>query len=237
MDIIDVNTNFGFYRFKKLDTSVGKILSEMDKWKISRALAVSMRGTYYDYSDGNDETLKTCETEKRFIPVATIDVRKSPDFEKDLDSFVKRGFKAVRLYPEEQGWGVDQIAFRKLLNIVNDFRMPMIISAPPGKLYDIAADTTVPIIFLSTHYYDLYEIIRVFEDRKNFYAEERLFTSNDAIELFVGRISPRRLVFGSNNPFEYIGSSVVRIESAEITEKEKELIYSGNVKEILNIAG
>jgi len=235
MEIIDANTCFGFYPYRDVASSVENLLSNMEIWKISRALAVSMKGIFYDYIEGNAETLAVCKNNKSLIPVATIDPRKTCDFEGEIQKCMESGFKVMRLFPEYQAWNTAEVPFRKLLKVINRHQIPLIINESPSKLYDFTEETTVPIVFLNSHYYRLYETLAVFEDRSNFYAEARHLISPDAVEVFVERIGADRLVFGSNNPLEYTGSAICRINEAEISEQDKASIFGSNIKRIMQL--
>lgn len=233
MEIYDANTCFGFYPYEDRDTTLVRLQSVLGANEIAKACTFSMRGMYYDCIEGNEETLQACAGSQTLIPVGTIDPRKIYDYEAEIDKNVSRGIRIFRMFPEVQGWSVEQIAFQKILRILNSYRIPLIINESPTKFYHIPESITIPIVFVAAHYYQLHEFLSVLEDRANFYLETRYLLSPDAIEFFVEKIGAARLVFGSNAPVDYIGGSIRRIACGNLSERDKERIFGGNLKRIL----
>lgn len=237
MKIFDINTCFGFYPYKNIDTSIDTLATVMNRHNITRACTFSMKGLFYDFSEGNSETLSICKENDNFIPIATINPKSSVDIEEEIDQICSSGFKAIRVFPQEQVWDVEQHSFRKILQILDNYRLPLIIEELPGKLFDITKGIKIPIIFIGTHYYSLHETLAVLSERENFFAETRRFMSPYAVETFVDKLGYHRLVFGSNAPFDYVGSSTERIFQADISEDAKELIMYGNLERMLQDTG
>lgn len=231
----DINTCFGFNRWKRMDASAEMLLAQMKKHGIGKALTHSLRGVCYDCREGNAETLTICKRYQCLLPVAVLDPRTMPDVDEEARMAASRGFKAVRIFPDEQGWSVTSVAFRKLLEAINANSLPLITSVPPTSLYDLAAGVSIPIVFLSVHYYRLHEALAVFADRPNFFAEARQLLSPDALELFVRKAGADRLLFGTNLPFDYAGSPLERLRSADIVEADRAMIASGNACRIFGI--
>lgn len=230
--LIDINTCFGFYPWRRLDASVSKLLSHIKDNGIAKALTYSMRGVFYDFREGNLETLKVCSHTDNLIPVATIDPRKATYYAGEVKAIASLGFKAVRIFPDQQGWSVEQIPFQKILKEMEYYRLPLITSELPSKLYGLTENITIPVVFISTHYYRLYDTLAVFMDRPNFFSETRQLNSPDAIELFVEKIGSDRLLFGSNQPLEYAGSSIKRLVSADLCDADKNKIFYENAERI-----
>ena len=56
--MIDINTLFGFWPKKKADISLDTLLGLMDEKGIEKAFSISARGAFYDFIEGNNETLR-----------------------------------------------------------------------------------------------------------------------------------------------------------------------------------
>jgi predicted TIM-barrel fold metal-dependent hydrolase len=233
--VIDINTCFGFNRWKRMDASVEMLLAQIKKHGIGKALTYSLRGVYYDCREGNAETLEVCGRYECLLPVAVFDPRAMLNIEDEASMAASLGFKAVRIFPEEQGWSVASVAFNKLLAAINANNLPLITSVPPTSLYDQTPGISIPVVFLAVHYYRLYEALAVFADRPNFFAETRQLLSPDALELFARIIGANRLLFGTNLPFDYAGSPLERLRSADISQAERAMIASGNACRIFGI--
>jgi predicted TIM-barrel fold metal-dependent hydrolase len=233
MNILDVNTCFGFYPYKNIDASAERLKGVMQKHNIAKACTMSMRGIFYDHKEGNEETLEVCKTEEAFIPVAAFNPKNSSDWEKDIESIYRQGFKIVRFFPEFQGWDVGQTVFLKTLKALDQFGLPLIINDVSTQLLKAVQGTKIPVILLGSHYYKLSETIAVLAECPNFYVEARYLVSPDAIELFIEKLGAKRLLYGSNAPLDYAGSSIERIINAEISDKDRELIFGRNLECIL----
>jgi predicted TIM-barrel fold metal-dependent hydrolase len=90
-----------------------------------------------------------------------------------------------------------------------------------------------PVIVLGCTYSLLSEFIVSARENKNLYVETRLLTSPDALEVLVEKIGADRLIFGSGTPLEYFHASYRMVETAGISEKDKDLILGGNILRII----
>ena len=94
---IDANTLFGFWPRRNIDASVKCLLSRMDDAGIDKALTCSMRGYLYDFQEGNDETLKTCnDSGGRLIPVATINPSSYFNVYEEIPRIIDMEFRIVK---------------------------------------------------------------------------------------------------------------------------------------------
>ena len=235
MNYIDINTSFGVSPKKNIDASVSSLIKNMEKHNIDMSLTYSLRGEFYDCSEGNKETLKVCKDDDSLIPAALFNPLKSAAIKGDIREIAESGFKAVRIISDVKPMNTALISYRKAFDQVNETGLPLIIECSPGCLYDIGKDFNIPVIFLSNHYYMLGEIIAVLEDRMNFYAGFRQFISPDAIEFFVDKIGSERLLFSTNSPFEYPLAPIFLLETSRIAQEHKQNIAYKNAERIFKL--
>ena len=115
MEIVDANTIFGFWPRKKVDISLKKLLEIMQKYNVRSCISLSAKGIFYEYKEGNKETLEVCKQHPEIIPVATIDLRKYFGKKNIIKNLINEGFKALRLFPDFQGWPFNYQPFLKIV--------------------------------------------------------------------------------------------------------------------------
>lgn len=240
MEIIDVNTLFGFWPRREADFSLGKLLEVMRKHKVKRCFSLSMRGIFYDYEEGNRETLEVSKKHSEIVPVATIDLRKYFGNKDILKVLIDQGFKGLRLFPDLQdwpfqGWPFDYQPFLEIVGqMVEGF--PLMVSITGlGKMTAIGRITSesgIPVIVTGVTYWCFAEALAVMNQYENVYIETSLFSSPDSYELFVQKIGAERIIFGSYSPIHYF-SSFFPLQKAQIGEREKQLILHENIERFL----
>ena len=235
MDYIDINTSFGISPKRNIDASIHTLKENMRKHNIAKSLTFSLRGQYYNWKQGNLETLEECEKESSLVPIAVFNPLKSINIKEDIGEIAEQGFVALRILSAKQAVGTQMICYRKAFMEADKAGLALMTECSPGDLYDIGKDFEIPIIFLSTHYYTLGETIAVLEDRKNFSIGARQLISPDAIEIFVERIGEDRLLFSTNSPFEYPSAATMMLEISQITEEQKAKIAYENAKRIFRL--
>lgn len=85
MEIVDVNTLFGTWPRANRDVSLNTLLDLMSRHNVVETCSLSARGIFYDFHEGNDETLAACKAHPSIIPVATLNFTRILDGEKKLN--------------------------------------------------------------------------------------------------------------------------------------------------------
>ena len=235
--MIDANTLFGFWPKRRIDLSLEKLLEVMAGHKVEKFLSLSTTGIFYDYEEGNSETLQASKDHRGIVPVATVDPRRYFGRGTLVKKLSEEGFKAVRLFPDLQSWPLDYEPFLNIVREAEEVRLPLMISvAGLGGITEIARITDgseMPIILTGVNYNQFSEALAVTKGHKNIYLETSLFDTPDAYEIFVREVGAEKLVFGSHSPFHYFSASFLPLKKAEIDEKKKQLILRENIERIL----
>ena len=237
MQLVDANTIFGFWPKRNVDASASGMLSLMDNAGIDMALTCSIRGFLYDFTEGNDETWKTCkESGGRFIPVATINPSVYFGVMEEVDRIVEMGFRMVRFFPVEQEWTISQRHFGKLLEKLADTDLALMLPSTEG-LTNIAnavrGMSNVIIIETVRAYPHMAELIVVVQENPLFFVEMHSIGSMDYVEVLVNEVGEAHLVFGSAAPLRCISSTKLAILNSNISEKAKSKILSKNILKLL----
>ncbi|MBO3799192.1 MAG: amidohydrolase family protein [Candidatus Brockarchaeota archaeon] len=239
--IVDVNTVFGAYPKRKTDVSLKNLLRTMDLNGVEKALTASLKGAFYSYEEGNEETLKACNTDKRLIPLATVDPRRFVSGRVEIENLTRSGFKGIRLFKDIQGYPLDYSPVIEIIESMEGLGVPLLVPCNEygciTLLSRLTAEKDYPVIVLGCTYSLLSEFIVSARRNRNLYVETRLLTSSDAIEILVEKVGASRLIFGSGIPLEYFQASYRMVESAKIREEDKDMILGGNILRILKEAG
>ncbi|MEM3389594.1 MAG: amidohydrolase family protein [Thermoproteota archaeon] len=239
--IVDVNTVFGTYPKRKTNVSLKNLLRMMDLNGVEKALTASLKGAFYSYEEGNEETLKACNTDKRLIPLATVDPRRFVSGRVEIENLTRSGFKGIRLFKDIQGYPLDYSPVIEIIESMEGLGVPLLVPCNEygciTLLSRLTAEKDYPVIVLGCTYSLLSEFIVSARRNRNLYVETRLLTSSDAIEILVEKVGASRLIFGSGIPLEYFQASYRMVESAKIREEDKDMILGGNILRILKEAG
>jgi predicted TIM-barrel fold metal-dependent hydrolase len=242
----DINTYFGFWPKRKVDVSIDGLRRIMDRHEVARFASLSLKGIFYDYEEGNVETLRAAGEDKRLIPAATVDLRKYYGGGGVARQCLEQGFKLIRLFPNLQGWPLNYAPFQRFMDEVAETEMPLMITLiiqPEGNhclgmITEIARLTVrwrSPVIISSVDHFYYPEMLAVMETNRNIYLDSSLFNTPDSYQLFASRGHAGRIVFGSNSPLYYFASAALSLEKADISEEHKKVIRSKNITKLLRL--
>lgn len=237
LSVIDANTFFGTYPKRNVNASPEFLVSLLKKNTVERALTLSMKGIFYDYREGNNETIAVCAKNETLVPVATIDLRKYFGNDSEVDDLTRSSFKMLRLFPEYQGWPMDFAPLRVLMREIAGVGLPLMITAQTygaaTKIADLATGLPINLILTSIGYWTMSEAIAIMRANERIFLETHLIDSPDGIEVLCKEVGAERLLFGSNSPLTYFLSPFLSVMNSDISQPDKELIFAGNIRRLV----
>lgn len=247
MNIIDVNTMIGQWGPKKLHYSgAGGLLLEMDRLGIARALVYDSRSRWYDAARGNDLLLGQTRGNGRLVPVMAATPLLQLEHggaEKFVTYIRENGIGAVRLFPDEQNFTLYPWNIGELLEILNAYRIPLMIECrsladPLAAFWNnireiMRAYPGVPVVLLTPGYRESRILYQLFEAGSNLHADTSTFIAYEGIEEVVRLFGAERLLFGSGMPFIEAGAALGRLLYAQISRQDMEKIAFGNIEAML----
>jgi predicted TIM-barrel fold metal-dependent hydrolase len=237
-EITDVSTIFGFWPKRKADIALDTLLSVMKEHDIARACTLSAEGVFYDFVQGNDDTLAAAAAHPELIPVGTVNLCRWLGCMDEARRLVARGIKLFRFFPQYQEWTIGQAPFRKLLReVLAPAGVALMIPSEMGftAIGDMAAQIANPVIVESFRYASLAEALVVMQEVPNLYIETHLINSPNWVELLKAEVGVERIIYGSNAPLSYIKAATAQIEFAQVSAEDKALMFSGNLRRILGL--
>jgi len=202
----------------------------------AEGLVASLAGAFYDFQAGNAETLALAKTDKRLLPVVTVDPRRVDAADFDFHAAAAEGFRALALFPAIQHWSLSHPAVEEIIKRAGRARLPVVLhvsraeSAAGAKCLALATDVAVIVVGIA--YGSVGEVVAAAREVRNLYFGMSLFVGLDNVETLVKRLGATHLVFDSGEPRLSHAPALSLLESAAITDEDRHLIATGNARRI-----
>lgn len=235
--IIDASTTVGIHPEHRLDMSVDKLVSVMDKNSVTASLVIATIAMFHQSETGNMITLDAARSSNRLLPVGTVNPRTYFGRPTDMQAIRDQGFKIFKFYPTHQRWAINSAAFAEVLRQLAPLRMPVMVDiGHPGDataVMNAAAGYEAPIVFCSISLDTLSEALTIMSHTSNVMIETHELHVPEALELIVDRVGADRIIYGSGAPLRSIASSLYYVLDSELSDEDKQKILGGNIKRIL----
>lgn len=235
--IYDANTVFGSSPAKRADWSLPTLLKILQQHRVERALTVSLRGKYYDFVAGNDETLAASRNHPVLLPAATLDPRQYLDCAEEVRRCVDHGFLAFRFFPDSQGWPLEWLPFFGICELIAKHNLPIILPAVPAGTITAAGRHLAPygmrVLFLGAGYSIMAEVIAAIKQYRQFYFDTHLLDTPGALEVLCREGGADRIVFGSGTPERYFESALNMLNTSDLTPEQRGKLSRDNLREFL----
>lgn len=159
------------------------------------------------------------------------------------------GFYGIKMHPDFQKFYIDGIDADKIYRVLRDSKInfPILFHtgdnryefSKPFRLADVAKRYPT-LNFIGAHFggYRCWDQVDVYKGLDNVYFDtcsSLPFISTSQAEKMIDEFGAERFFFGDDFPMWNIEEEIVRFEKLKLTEREKEGIYSKNVKNLLGI--
>lgn len=237
MPIIDSYTLLGAWPQAEVDLSVEALAAGMQARGISHSLVTDTTAVFYNPGIGNAQNIQLCSQHQPLIPVAVVNPLSYPECLVEIDRCLEKGVRVFRLCPREHGYpfsamvGPLRHVLRKMegakLLLVDVAGMPApVISADAEDLLPIPTAFTVDAAGLGT-------VLAAGRLGQNVWVETSGLEAGGAVEAAVRNLGANRVVFGSTSPLRGIGSAVMSVQYAELSDADRQAIFEGNVQRLL----
>jgi len=191
---------------------------------------------------GNSLLLEKIKDRKEFHPVWVVIPHHTDEMDKPrqlLQEMKAKGIKAARMYPtrNHHSFSLSEWSSGELLSSLESARVPLILDIEIVSWEDVQfilrSHPQLSLIISNCSYRHNRFIYPLLEKNKNLYIEISRFMGAGAIEDLVRRFGAHPLLFGTNMP-QYTGTAAVALLTyADIEDKEKQAIASGNLAKII----
>lgn len=259
--VIDFFTGIGCWPFRKLKhAGVRELMTLLEGERIDRAVVYPLSSILAkDCMEGNCDVAQAAQAYPSvIIPFACINPA-FPGWHADfVECFGRMGFVGLRLFPTYHGYDLEDRCFRDVVEEAEKRRIPVVLTVrvederqhhwlAKVPALDLQAAASVianrpGVIFVlsAATYAELRSVGQSLEQRDNWYFDiARMQGRHDnpgPVEVVVRGIEDfgaGRMLFGSNAPFQYVKSALLKVQRASIGESDRELILSGNAMRLL----
>jgi predicted TIM-barrel fold metal-dependent hydrolase len=235
--IIDTNAYLGHYAFRRMiDADLGGSLRRMDRYGIERSIVSWLPSLFYrDVHSGNEELQALIRSHKeRFAGVATINP-KYVGWQRDLSEAIETWkMCGVSMAPSHHGYRLTDEPSLELLNRIETYGVPLVLSQRyedrrQRHAWDLAEDLEIGTVLdvarrypkLKIHFcnwigLDGAKLVAAgLKDRCLIdFARLHVILNRDVPKL-IEHLGIESIAFGSHAPFDYVGSSLVKLANLE----------------------
>ena len=243
MKLFDCTCGFGLYRTRvfRFARTAAEITEEMDWCGIDQALVYHTAQRFDLPSNGNDILMKEIEGHPRLIPTWAVlpsQTGEQPGVDVILKGMREQGVRALRLFPEDHRYYLDDVTWGDQMAVYQERRIPIFIRANLGKIKELLRgfpDLVVVTGSQGSNPQDRYAWPLV-ERYPNLYYETSGYLVDGIIEEFCQRYGSSRLLFASGFPDNASGAALLRLAHAEISESDRDAVAFDNVSRLLSEA-
>lgn len=222
------------------------LLKDMEYYRIEKAIVTHFTAKEAHPDTGNDEVMKFISGKKKLMPAWTFvpSTGKKSDAPRVIKSAFKAGAGLLRYYPNEYFCSLSENAIGDFLEIAEEKYLPLFVDFSKQQQTGFQTDWE-SIISVCKKYKKLPVITTEFRIRSNrmFFRAlalcENLKVCTSSIwlykniEFIIREFGAHRLIFGTNMPEFDPSIPVSMLKFAEISDKDKMAIGSGNIEKLL----
>ena len=243
MKLFDCNCSFGEsarppFRYAR---SASELLKEMDYCGIDRALVHHSGMRFGSPVIWNAQLLSGIKGHPRLEPTWAILPHQTGEQlppKKFIAAMRENGIRSLWAFPEEHRYRLDRRTFGSLLHELVVGKIPLFVKQNIAAIGDLLADfpqLTVVAVNQGPHSIERY-LRPLVEAFPRLYLDTSYYIVEGLIEEFCALYGHQRLLFGTAFPDNCSGAALLRLVQADIDDKAKSAIASGNLERILKEA-
>lgn len=248
MAIIDFSAYFGLWPYWKTRyTTQADLIALLDREGIDQAVVASTRSIFFEPRQGDEDSAnfanKSHGRVHAFAVINPCDEHNACDFLKSAHAAGMRGF---RLFPQQHRYHLDDDpCLNEVLSLGQELGMTLVI---PIRIIlhwglpqlDVREINTVAqnfprlnVIIGGVNYGEFRDALAVMRRHENVGFETSCMQMVNGIETLVNKVGAERVYMGTGLPLMYPLPGIYKIQKAQITGRERELILGGNAARAL----
>ena len=237
MPLIDAYTLLGSWPLSERDLTLEDLAAGMQARGIARSLVTHTSAIFYDPPIGNALAQSLAAQHAQLSPVAVIDPLRYPACLDEIARCLGAGIRIFRLCPREHGYPFSGSVgpLREVLSRLDQARLLLVDLAElsvPIITPDIVELLPAPTAFTVDNR-GLGTLVHAAHLNPRVWAETSRLDGGSAVQLAVQHLGAERVVFGSAAPLLSVGSAVMSVQYAEISEGDRVLVFAGNIARAL----
>ena len=237
MPIIDCYTLLGCWPQARADLSVETLAAGMQARGVGRSLVTHTTAIFYDETQGNDEAVAICRQHGPLSPVAVINPLEYPGCLDEIARRLEQGVQVFRLCPREHHYPFSGSVgpLREVLRRLEPARLVLVdVAGLPAPVIAANVEDLLPCpTAFTVDAAGLGTVLQSAHLGQHVWVETSRLDAGGAIEAAVKHVGAERIVFGSGAPLRTLGSAVMSVQFAEVSEADRNAIFEGNVQRLL----
>ena len=224
-----------------------RLIEDGQRAGVSRYVVHSVATTAHQVRSINEFIKREIDAHKEFIGFMTLhqDLTEE-EVIAEVEWAIENGFKGVKLHPDFQKFYIDDEGVEKFYRAVGD-RLPILFHigddryefSKPKRLVAIAKKYP-NVKFIAAHFggYRCWDDAYLYDGLKNVYFDtcsSLTFISTDKAKELIDRFGADRFFFATDFPMWDAVGELERFNKIPLTEKEREMIFAGNIKRLLKL--
>jgi hypothetical protein len=246
MNFFDCNAFIGLPARRSLyppAPGAAEILAEMDFCGVDRALVWHIAQFDASPQTGNTLLTQAIQAQPRLTGCWALlpnQAHEFPPFEDFLQDMRSARVAALRAFPNDHHFLLNEVAMGSWLEPMVAHRIPLFISVERGAnwpiVYDLLAEFPDLVCVICDHgcWGEDRRFRPLIERYPHVYVDTAQYLLDGGIEAFVADYGPQRLLFGSGFPASYLGGMIMAIRHARIPDEAKAAIAGQNLERILS---
>lgn len=226
------------------------ILSLMDKYRIETLAICSTRSIFWDWRQGNEETLTlAAKYPGRFVAFISMSpIMPVPDLLGHLRDYKRRQAKGIRLYPQHHGYSLTASSgIAEILKAAQEMELPVVLSirvimnwglpelALPAIEETVSRYPKLQFVLSGINYDKTLWAYDLMGRSPNTYLEISGLQEFRGVDNAVREVGAKRILFGSGSPLLYPACSVEKLQVAKMSQEQRHAVAEGNARALLGI--
>lgn len=223
------------------------LLEEGRRAGISRYVVHSVATTAHQVRSINEFIKRECEAHPEFIGYITLHQDLTEDeVNAEVALAIKNGMKGVKLHPDFQKFNIDDECAEKFYRAVGN-KLPILFHVGDDR-YDFSAPSRLvkmakkypEVNFIAAHFggYRCWEEAEIYVGLENVYFDtcsSLPFISTEKAKELIDLLGADRFFFATDFPMWDATAELERFNRIPLSDAEREMILSGNIKRVLKI--
>ena len=224
-----------------------RLIEDSKSAGISRCLVHSVATTAHQVRSINEFIKREVDAHEEFIGFITLhqDLTEE-EIENEIEWAISNGFHGIKLHPDFQKFNIDDEIAEKFYRAASG-KLPILLHigddrydySKPARLARMAKKYPNQ-IFIAAHFggYRCWDDAKVYEGLDNVYFDtcsSLPFISAKKAKSLIEKFGADRFFFATDFPMWDAKTELERFLEIPLTEEEREMIFSKNIKKLLNI--
>lgn len=233
-----------FYTIKMdTDGTPDALLRECKKAGVSRCLVQSVATSAAQVEKINDFVAEQCRLHPEFIGFGTMHAD-FEDPEKEISRMIAMGLQGIKIHPDTQRFNMDDPRVMRIYEIAEG-KLPVLIHcgdyrydfSHPHRLQNVV-DTFPKLTVIAAHFggWSIWDLAMEYMLDRGCYMDcssSLMYLGSVRSREIIRAYGADKILFGTDFPMWTHTDELKRVDALGLTEKELELILSGNAKKIL----